>query len=293
MIKSLDSMQGINLVQTTGGGPYDVRQYIPRQMRPLIDCSPMREHADHYWWRAVSATYITRPNRATLALLAAHTTLPVLDYKDTVAMFVRHGDKVNILYLCLLTVFFFFAACLSLHSIFQGIEMKLLEFSEYARVTQLLWDRGMVPQSGNYIRAKLEQLAAAAAANATSAAAHPARRRLRGRRLQAQLQSLAAVATSAVHADAERTSDRDRRNAVSRRLPGTNSTAGASIDALNLNGAPTNAPLVPLPGQQSLPTVPYNGTIFLTTEDPAVIEQANAWGKENHWTVVYTNLFER
>lgn len=95
MIKSLDSMQGINLVQTTGGGPYDLHQYIPHQMRPLIDCSPMREHADHYWWRAVSATYITRPNRATLAVLAAHTTLPVLDYKDTVAMFVRHGDKVD------------------------------------------------------------------------------------------------------------------------------------------------------------------------------------------------------
>jgi len=99
MIKSLDSMQGINLVQTTGGGPYDLRQYIPHQMRPLIDCSPMREHADHYWWRAVSATYITRPNRATLALLATHTTLPVLDYKDTVAMFVRHGDKVNFWYI--------------------------------------------------------------------------------------------------------------------------------------------------------------------------------------------------
>ncbi len=166
--------------------------------------------------------------------------------------------------------------------------MKLLEFSEYARVTQLLWDRGMVPQSGNYIRAKLEQLAAAAAANAT-AAGHPARRRLRGRRVQA-----ATVTTSAVHVDAERATDRDRRNAVSRRLPGTNATTGTNNNgAVNLYGAPNNAPLAPLLGQQSLPTVPYNGTIFLTTEDPAVIEQANAWGKANHWTVVYTNLFER
>jgi len=168
--------------------------------------------------------------------------------------------------------------------------MKLLEFSEYARVTQLLWDRGMVPQSGNYIRAKLEQLAAAAAVNATAAGQATRRRRLRGRRVQA-----ATVATSAVHADVERATDRDRRNAVSRRLPGTNATTGTNNDAaaVNLYGGPNNAPPAPLPGQQNLPTVPYNGTIFLTTEDPVVIEQANAWGKANHWTVVYTNLFER
>jgi hypothetical protein len=66
-----------------------------RQVRPLIDCSPMREGAEYYWWRAVSATYITRPNKETLALLAQHSTLPLQDYNDVISMFVRHGDKVS------------------------------------------------------------------------------------------------------------------------------------------------------------------------------------------------------
>lgn len=102
MVSSLEGMQGINLMMTIGGGKYDLKKYIPHQLRPLIDCSPMREHADFYWWRAVSATFITRPNKPTLALLAQHATLPIQDFGDTVSMFVRHGDKVRVRGLALL-----------------------------------------------------------------------------------------------------------------------------------------------------------------------------------------------
>jgi len=36
-----------------------------------------------------------------------------------------------------------------------------------------------------------------------------------------------------------------------------------------------------------------NGAIFLSTDDPDVINQAEEWSKTNHWKVQYTNLFDR
>ena len=97
MVGMLQEMRGVNLIMTYGGGPYNLQNYIPHQMRPLIDCSPMRQGADYYWWRAVSATFIARPNKETLAVLARYSNLPVQDFNDVISMFVRHGDKVIIL----------------------------------------------------------------------------------------------------------------------------------------------------------------------------------------------------
>lgn len=65
------------------------------QVRHLIDCSPMRQGAEYYWWRAVSATFITRPNREVLQFIEKHATLPVQDFADTIGVVVRHGDKVS------------------------------------------------------------------------------------------------------------------------------------------------------------------------------------------------------
>ena len=36
-----------------------------------------------------------------------------------------------------------------------------------------------------------------------------------------------------------------------------------------------------------------NGAIFLSTDDPDVINQAEEWSKANHWKVQYTHLFDR
>jgi hypothetical protein len=36
-----------------------------------------------------------------------------------------------------------------------------------------------------------------------------------------------------------------------------------------------------------------NGTLFITTEDPLVLEEAEAWGATNHWNIAYTELFDR
>ena len=36
-----------------------------------------------------------------------------------------------------------------------------------------------------------------------------------------------------------------------------------------------------------------NGTLFITTEDPAVLKEAQEWGKDNNWNIAFTNLFDR
>eukprot|EP01034_Spumella_vulgaris_P037708 gene37708-46524_t len=67
---------------------------IPSSLKPLIKCSPMREDAFFYWWRIVAATYFVRPNTAMMIELKRHADkMPIPDYKHSVAMFVRHGDK--------------------------------------------------------------------------------------------------------------------------------------------------------------------------------------------------------
>jgi hypothetical protein len=39
--------------------------------------------------------------------------------------------------------------------------------------------------------------------------------------------------------------------------------------------------------------LPSNGTLFITTEDPQVLVDAESWGAANHWTILFTNLFDR
>ena len=36
-----------------------------------------------------------------------------------------------------------------------------------------------------------------------------------------------------------------------------------------------------------------NGTLFIGSEDPDVIREAELWGKHTGWRVVYTTLFDR
>eukprot|EP01038_Epipyxis_sp_PR26KG_P012973 gene12973-17397_t len=51
---------------------------IPDIFRQLVDCSPMHVNKYRYWWRAVSAAYILRPNQATLQLMKQYRNSPTL-----------------------------------------------------------------------------------------------------------------------------------------------------------------------------------------------------------------------
>ena len=66
------NFKALNLVFTTGGGIYQARRFVPSSVRPIINCSPMQHNLGFYWWRAVSATFLLRPNNATLDALAKY-----------------------------------------------------------------------------------------------------------------------------------------------------------------------------------------------------------------------------
>jgi hypothetical protein len=46
-------------------------------------------------------------------------------------------------------------------------------------------------------------------------------------------------------------------------------------------------------GKQRNSLLQQNGTIFLTTDDQAVVTDAKIWGKSNGWKIVYTELYDR
>jgi hypothetical protein len=175
---------------------WDVATYIPHQVRPIIDCSPIKNHAKHYMWRAIVSAYIVRPNSFTLNALLKYSVLPVHDYNECVAMFVRHGDK--------------------------GVEMKLLEFDSYRDTVELLWRNDMLPTSrrnfifgNNYERDYFQKFVSNNSFNEIS---------------------------------------RNRSNILEQK---------------------------------------FNGTFFITTEDPLVLKEADEWGKINGWNIAYTDLFDR
>jgi hypothetical protein len=230
--------------------------------------------------------------------------------------------------------------------------MKLVEFPEYVRVAQLMWDRGLVPMSGKYLQQVTGSsggggtavagavgggVPAAAGGSGTPSAtptsrtststapsggapadsgaldwydaaaagggrrrrlkskdAKQARRRAR-RRLQQLQQSHHRGQDSNTHSTADQPGNSHSPDVTTsvaahqkRKLPGRDPPAQEN----NIYRAPMHHALTDKEAA-TLPKVPYNGTIFLTTEDPKVIADANAWGARNHWTVVYTNLFDR
>lgn len=118
--QALAGQRALNILYTVGGGAYTATRFIPSSVKPVIACSPMQEDVHYYWWRAISATFLLRPNQPTLDLMAMYRNkLPLSDAEQCIAMFVRHGDK--------------------------GIEMKLIEFTTYAETAKMLWNQGYLP----------------------------------------------------------------------------------------------------------------------------------------------------
>jgi hypothetical protein len=87
---------------------------IPSTFLPLLNCSPMNPAHLHYWWRAVSVTFIMRPNRYALGWIKSNQ-LTHFDHQadDAVGVYIRRGDK--------------------------SIEMKLVAVSEYQSAIDSMW----------------------------------------------------------------------------------------------------------------------------------------------------------
>eukprot|EP01041_Mallomonas_annulata_P006580 gene6580-13310_t len=84
---------------------------VPRPMKHLLHCSPMSPRFDYYWWRAVSAAYILRPNAATLDKLDSLRKVVLGD--SCVAIYSRRGDK--------------------------HVEMKLVSTDGYTTAAEMVW----------------------------------------------------------------------------------------------------------------------------------------------------------
>lgn len=174
--------------------------------------------------------------------------------------------------------------------------MKLVEFPDYAQAAQLLWDLGLVPMSGKYIdeATAFEHSGSSSVLGAGTPAAHRSlRQHMRGTDLHRDgVDGPQNDVVGDSYASAASSSTAEQRRLAAAAGGSGSSGGGYSGSSDNVYGAIVkHAPRGEAAAK--LPKVPFNGTMFLTTEDPKVIEEADAWGKENHWKVMYTNLFDR
>jgi hypothetical protein len=103
----------------------DVPLLKPTIFEHLLSCSPIRDtFTYHYWWRAISAAWLLRPNPTVLALMDKHRADVGLDHnkEQCVSIYVRRGDK--------------------------HVEMKFVSVNVYLETAKMLWDTGLVPGPG-------------------------------------------------------------------------------------------------------------------------------------------------
>jgi hypothetical protein len=90
-----------------------LHKHFPTQFYPFLQCSPVRNNYEYFWWRAIAATYFIRPNLATLDLINEHKDSMLSKANGRcISTYVRHGDK--------------------------AVEMKLVPFSEYSNAIKIL-----------------------------------------------------------------------------------------------------------------------------------------------------------
>ena len=95
-------------------------KFIPSILKPILECSPIANGKEYWWWRAVSATYYMRPNQATLDYLKTFHTLPIHENQTCVAMHIRHGDK--------------------------DVEMSLVPFMTFAQTLDMMYNASLIPK---------------------------------------------------------------------------------------------------------------------------------------------------
>lgn len=104
------------------GNADQTQKYIPDVFMPLLKCSPIPDKWHFYWWRALTASYIMRPNKHVRELMLRHREHIRHDHhKDTcVSIYVRRGDK--------------------------HVEMEMVPISEYVASARNLENQNMLVQ---------------------------------------------------------------------------------------------------------------------------------------------------
>lgn len=188
-IQQVQHLKSFNLVMTYGGGAYNSARYLPHQIHAILQCSPLPEAMYAYWWRAVTATYIARPNNDTYQLLMQYEHKTFYDNQQyglgSAAKSVTKESKrkrrgryltaPNIATAASSPSFrgninttagngkkriFDGKECIAMfvrHGD-KGIEMKLIEFIKYYQTAQQLWNAALVPESSKLMKPKLHGL---------------------------------------------------------------------------------------------------------------------------------------
>ena len=72
-----------------------VAKVIPNIFKDTIlisPCNPIQPRFYYYWWRAISATYILRPNIYTKIWLSKHRkSIPFHDHEKYISVYIRKG----------------------------------------------------------------------------------------------------------------------------------------------------------------------------------------------------------
>lgn len=107
-----------NTVMVVGEEVYfKFEKFVPKMFIPMLKCTNMHQSTYFLWWRAIAATFMIRPNNATLDLLERERD-PILQQVGgkCVSTYVRHGDK--------------------------GIEMQLVPTKKYLDGALKIWNEG-------------------------------------------------------------------------------------------------------------------------------------------------------
>lgn len=115
IIKRYEDDQSVILYNMGHVGRFGV---IPFSLAQVIACSPMRKNATYYWWRAISATYILRPNEITLKWLHKNRIKGLTHDKDPIHIYIRRGDK--------------------------AVEMALVATDAYTAAANIIWDNKLM-----------------------------------------------------------------------------------------------------------------------------------------------------
>eukprot|EP01038_Epipyxis_sp_PR26KG_P014366 gene14366-19268_t len=114
-INNNDNNNVESVYQLSVGPMIEHRLFIPSVFDQLLKCSPIKQKYEYYWWRAIAATFMIRPNQYIIDKLKEYETRRLDDLNGRcISTYVRHGDK--------------------------GSEMKLVPFKTYALAAEKLWN---------------------------------------------------------------------------------------------------------------------------------------------------------
>ena len=118
---------------------------IPSQFHHLLSCSPIQPKYYYYWWRALTATYLLRPNNATINELKRLDTLQIHSQnihnnpnQNQSIIISNNNNKQNIKYI---SIYVRYGD--------KSIEMELVKFDLYFQTAIDLWKKELVQNNNN------------------------------------------------------------------------------------------------------------------------------------------------